>query len=89
MRSRKQVAREQSSHVQGIQKTLTEANIRMDAAISDIMGLNGRCIIEAMIAGERHPRKLVALTDRRLKADRLLDEAIRQVEREADAPRDP
>src|SRR5260370_23070354 len=40
----------------------------MDSVISDIMGLNGRRVIEAMIAGERNPRKLVALTDRRLKA---------------------
>ena len=68
MRTRKQLVREQSSHVQRIQKTLTEANIRLDSVISDIMGLNGRRVIEAMIAGERDPRKLVALTDRRLKA---------------------
>ena len=80
--------------------------------ISDIMGLNGRRVIEALIAGERNPRKLVALTDRRLKAtpkelyDALhgrltdhhrfllqlhlrqydgLDEAVRQVDREAEA----
>lgn len=68
MRTRKQLVREQSRHIQRIQKTLTEANIRMDSVISDIMGLNGRRVIEAMIAGERNPRKLVALTDRRLKA---------------------
>jgi transposase len=47
---------------------LTEANIRLDSVISDIMGLNGRRIIEAMIAGVRDPRKLAALGDRRLKA---------------------
>ena len=68
MRTRKQLVREQSRHIQRIQKTLTEANIRMDSVISDIMGLNGRRVIEAMIAGERNPRKLVALTDKRLKA---------------------
>jgi len=112
MRTRKQLVREQSSHIQRIQKTLTEANIRMDSVISDIMGLNGRRVIEALIAGERNPRKLLALTDRRLKAtlkelyDALhgrltdhhrfllqlhlrqydaLDEAVRQVDREAEA----
>ncbi len=68
MRTRKQLVREQSSHIQRIQKTLTEANIRLNSVISDIMCLNGRRVIEAMIAGERNPRKLVALTDRRLKA---------------------
>ncbi len=112
MRTRKQLVREQSSHIQRIQKTLTEANIRLDSVISDIMGLNGRRVIEAMIAGERNPRKLVALTDRRLKASpkelydalhgRLtdhhrfllqlhlqqydaLDEAVREIDREAEA----
>ncbi len=112
MRTRKQLVREQSSHIQRIQKTLTEANIRLDSVISDIMGLNGRRVIEAMMAGERNPRKLVALTDRRLKASpkelydalhgRLtdhhrfllelhlrqydaLDEAVRIIDREAEA----
>ncbi len=68
MRTRKQLVREQTSHVQRIQKTLTEANIRLDSVISDIMGVNGRRMIEAMIAGVRDPRKLAALGDGRLKA---------------------
>ena len=68
MRTRKQLVREQTGHVQRIQKTLTEANIRLDSVISDIMGLNGRRIIEAMIDGVRDPRKLAALGDKRLKA---------------------
>lgn len=68
MRTRKPLVREQTRHVQRIQKTLTEANIRLDSVISDIMGVNGRRIIEAMIAGVRDPRKLAALGDRRLKA---------------------
>jgi transposase len=68
MRTRKQLVREQTGHVQRIQKTLTEANIRLDSVISDIMGLNGRRMIEAMIGGQRDPRKLAALADRRLKA---------------------
>jgi transposase len=68
MRTRKQLVREQTSHVQRIQKTLTEANIRLDSVISDIMGVNGRRMIEAMIEGVRDARKLAALGDRRLKA---------------------
>src|SRR5947207_1619859 len=68
MRTRKQLVREQTRHVQRIQKTLTEANIRLDSVISDIMGRNGRRMIEAMIAGMRDPRKLAALSDNRLKA---------------------
>ena len=68
MRTRKQLVREQTRHVQRIQKTLEEANIKLDSVISDIMGLSGRRMIEAMIAGVRDPRKLAQLADRRIKA---------------------
>ncbi len=68
MRTRKQLVREQTRHVQRIQKTLTEANIRLDSVISDIMGASGRRMIEAMIAGQRDPSKLAALAHRRVKA---------------------
>ena len=68
MRTRKQLDREQTRHVQRIQKTLTEANIHLDSVISDIMGASGRRMIQAMIEGQRDPRKLAALADRRVKA---------------------
>src|SRR4029077_19738475 len=68
LRARKQLTREQTSHVQPIQKTLEEANIKLDSVISDIMGLSGRRMIEAMIKGVRNPFKLAELADRRIKA---------------------
>jgi transposase len=68
LRARKQLTREQSRHIQRIQKTLEEANIKLDSVISDILGLTGRRMIEAMIAGVRNPSKLAALADRRIKA---------------------
>ena len=68
LRARKQLTREQTSHIQRIQKTLEEANIKLDSVISDIMGVSGRRMIEAMIAGVRNPHKLAALADRRIKA---------------------
>ena len=54
-RTRKQLAREQTRHVQRIEKRLTEANIRLDSALGDIMGASGRRMIEAMIKGVRDP----------------------------------
>ena len=60
-RTRKQLVREQTRHVQRIEKTLAEANIKLNSVISDIMGASGRRIIEAMIAGVRQPRKLADL----------------------------
>jgi len=68
MRTRKQLGREQTRHVQRIQKTLTEANIQLDSVLSDIMGASGRRIIEAVISGVRDPRKLAALASAQIKA---------------------
>jgi len=68
MRTRKQLVREQTRHVQRLQKTLEEANIKLDSVISDIMGVSGRRMIEAMIAGERDPHRLAALAARGIKA---------------------
>jgi transposase len=68
LRTRKQLGREQVSHVQRIQKTLEEANIKLDSVVSDIMGVSGRRMLKAMIGGERNPRKLAELADNRLKA---------------------
>jgi transposase len=68
LRARKQLTREQTSHIQRIQKTLEEANIKLDAVISDILGVSGRRIIQAMIAGVRSPLTLAELADRRIKA---------------------
>jgi transposase len=68
MRTRKQLGREQTRHVQRIQKTLAEANVKLDSVICDIMGWSGRRIIEAIIAGERDPGKLAALASKRIKA---------------------
>jgi len=51
LRTRKQLTREQTRHVQRIQKTLEEANIKLNSVITDIMGLSGRRMIEAMING--------------------------------------
>src|ERR1700693_2678427 len=67
-RARKQLTHEQTRHTQRIQKTLEEANIKLDTVISDIMGLSGRKMIEAIIAGVRNPAKLAALADRRIRA---------------------
>ena len=68
LRTRKQLVREQSSHVLRVQKTLEDANIKLDSVLSDLMGKSGRAMIEALIAGETNPAKLAALADRRVKA---------------------
>jgi len=78
LRTRKQLVREKSSHILRIQKTLEDANIKLDSVITDIMGASGRKMIEALIAGEKDPAKLARLADHRLKASQeILREALR------------
>jgi transposase len=68
LRTRKQMMRERSSHVQRIQKTLEDANIKLDSVVTDILGLSGRRIIEALIAGQTMPQALASLAHRRIHA---------------------
>jgi transposase len=76
MRSRKQLVRETTRHVQRIQKTLEEANIKLDSVLSDILGKSGRAILEALIAGEIDPVRLAALAHKGVKATQ---EQLREV----------
>ena len=68
LRTRKQFVRERSSHAQRIQKTLEDANIKLDSVITDIVGLSGRRMIEALIAGQTDPETLAALAHGRIRA---------------------
>jgi transposase len=68
LRTRKQLVRERSRHIQRLQKTLEDANVKLDSVISDIVGLSGRRMIEALITGETEPGALAALAHRRIKA---------------------
>jgi transposase len=78
LRTRKQLVREQSSHVLRVQKTLEDANIKLDSVLTDVMGKSGRAMIEALIACETNPVKLASLADRRVKASQQeLREALR------------
>jgi len=78
LRTRKQLVREKSSHILRVQKTLEDANIKLDSVITDIIGMSGRAMIEALIAGESNPAKLARLANYRLRASQeKLREALR------------
>jgi transposase len=78
LRTRKQLTRERTSHIQRLQKTLEEANIKLDSVISDVIGASGRAMIEALIAGETNPLRLASLASSRIKASpAALGEALR------------
>jgi len=78
LRTRKQLVRERTRHTQRIHKTLEDANIKIDGALSDILGKSGRAMLEAMIAGESDPVRLAALAHRNVKASQgELEQALR------------
>jgi transposase len=78
LRTRKQLVREKASHVQGLQKTLEEANIKLESVLSDGMGRSGRAMIQALIGGETDPGKLAALAHPKVRAPQAsLREALR------------
>jgi transposase len=67
--------RQRAEHVAGaatcilrMQKTLTQMNVQLANVISDISGLTGQTIIRTIVAGERDPLKLAALSDPRIQA---------------------
>src|SRR6202011_2882722 len=69
-RTRKQLMREISQHTLRIQKVLEDANLKLTSVISDVMGMSGRAMIEAIIKGEQNPERLAELSQGRLKASR-------------------
>jgi transposase len=76
-RTRKQFVRERARHMQRIQKTLEDANVKLTEVISDILGTSGRAMLTALVAGETDPARLASLTSGRLKATRAeLTEAL-------------
>jgi transposase len=57
-----------SACIQRMQKVLTEMNVQLANVISDISGLTGLTIIQAILDGERNRYKLAALADVRIQA---------------------
>lgn len=68
LRTRKQLVRERSSHVQRIQKALEDANIKLSSAISNVVGKSGRAMLEALVRGVTDPAELAKLAHPRLLA---------------------
>lgn len=67
-RTRKQLVRERAQHVQRIQKVLEDANVKLASVLTDVMGLSGRTILEAIVRGEDDPTKLARLAHPQVKA---------------------
>src|SRR6266550_7395031 len=67
VRQRNNLIRSAATHTQRMQKALIQMNIQLHKVISDINGVTGIKIIEAIIEGERDPEKLAELRDVRIR----------------------
>ena len=66
-RQRSQVVAERASAVNRIQKVLEDANIKLAAVATDILGVSGRAMLEAIAGGEDDPEKLADQARRRMR----------------------
>jgi len=68
MRQRTMLLKAQATHVQHMQKALTQMNIQLANVISDVVGETGQKILRAILAGERDGRVLAAMKNSRIHA---------------------
>jgi transposase len=66
-RARTTVVRERAREIQRLEKLLEDAGIKRSSVASDISGVSGRAMLEALIDGVRDPIELADLAKRRLR----------------------
>lgn len=66
-RTRTAITRERGREVQRLEKLLEDAGVKLSSVATDINGVSGRAMLEAMIAGQRDPAVLADLAKRRLR----------------------
>jgi len=75
IRHRAELVQSASQHVQHMHKALTQMNLQIHHVISDITGLTGLAIVDAILEGQRDAAALAKLRDPRVKAN---EETIRK-----------
>lgn len=65
IRERNSIVEQRSDWVRRMQKSLDQMNVCVHHAVSDITGVTGMAIIRSIVGGERDPRVLAGLRDRR------------------------
>jgi transposase len=68
LRHRESLIQAAAAHVQRMQKALDQMNLQIHHVISDITGLTGLAIVDAILGGERDATALAALRNRRVHA---------------------
>jgi len=70
LRQRENLVAAAGTCIQQMQKVLTEMNVQLANVISDLSGLTGMTILQAILDGKRDPQQLAALADPRIHASR-------------------
>jgi len=68
MRHRENLVQMACVHVQHMHKALDQMNLQIHHVISDITGVTGLAIVDAIVAGKTNPKELAKLRDHRIKA---------------------
>jgi transposase len=68
MRHRESLVQMACVHVQHMHKSLDQMNLQIHHVISDITGVTGLAIVDAIVAGNTDPKELAKLRDYRIKA---------------------
>jgi transposase len=66
-RHRTKLTQERAAVINRLQTILEDANIKLGSVATDVMGVSGRAMINAIIDGETDPHKLAELAQRRLR----------------------
>lgn len=66
-RYRAQTAAEGARIANRIHKVLEDANIKLGSVASDVLGVSGRAMLEALMAGEEDPLRMAELAQRKLR----------------------
>jgi transposase len=69
LRQRGNLIRYAGQHIQHMEKALEQMNLKLTEIVSDITGVTGRAIVQAILRGTRDPHKLAKLRNRRCKAN--------------------
>lgn len=76
-RYRRTLIRERTREKQRVEKLLKDAQIKLSSVISDIFGVSGRSMLEALVVGERSPKILAQLARGTMRnKTALLEEAL-------------
>ena len=69
-RHRSSLVESAAVHIQHMQKALTQMNLQIHHVLSDITGISGMAIIDAIVAGQRDPGQLASLCHAKVHSDR-------------------